>query len=276
VPGRAEAPLPSLRWPLPALLTWSAAWGLFAGLRLLGAPMASSLAAATLLGAIAALSGATRSRRLLLFAGFPVSLAASGLLVGLSPWIWLLPLALLALIYPLRSWTDAPIFPTPRGALAGLARRIPLPADALVLDAGCGLGDALRELAREYPQARLQGIEWSPLLAWVAALRCRDLAHVQRGDLWRSDWSGCVMIYLFQRPESLARAVAKARQELRPGAWLASLEFEAGELRPDAVHDCADGRRLWLYRAPFRDRADRAAKIAVDDGAMPLPRTGVT
>ena len=158
--------------------------------------------------------------------------------------------AALALIYPLRSWRDAPFFPTPKGALAGLSRVVALPPAARVLDAGCGLGDGLRELHCEYPQARLEGLEWSWPLAWACALRCRR-AQVRRRDIWAADWSGCALVYVFQRPESMARAVAKASRELEPGAWLASLEFEAPGLRPQAVHACADGRRLWLYRVPF-------------------------
>ncbi len=150
----------------------------------------------------------------------------------------------------MRSWRDAPLFPTPRGALAGLARSVKLPPSARVIDAGCGLGDGLRELRHEYPQARLEGLEWSWPLVWACRWRCR-WAAVRRRDLWAADWSGCDLVYLFQRPESMARAAAKAARELRPGAWLASLEFEAPGLRPHAVHACADGRPLWLYRVPF-------------------------
>ena len=42
--------------------------------------------------------------------------------------------------------------------------------------------------------------------------------------------------------------------ELRPGAWLASLEFEIAALVPQGMLDGDDGRRVWLYRAPFRSR----------------------
>ena len=250
----ALAPPTGLRWPLPALAAWGGAWALFAALAAFGAPAWLAFGAALLLGAAFALRGATRWRRAMIVAGFPVSLALSGLSAGLAPWAWLLPLAMLVLVYPLRSWADAPIFPTPAGALAQLSRQVALAPGARVLDAGCGAGDALRELRREYPQARLEGVEWSLPLAGVAKLRCR-WASVRRGDLWRVDWTGLQMVYLFQRPESMARAVAKARAELRAGAWLASLEFEAASLRPQAVHACADGRKVWLYRAPFEARA---------------------
>jgi len=59
-------------------------------------------------------------------------------------------------------------------------------------------------------------------------------------------------VYLFQRPESMPRALAKARAEMAAGAWLASLEFEAEDATPQAVLTCPDGRRLWLYRLPPR------------------------
>ena len=242
------------RWPLPALLAWAVAWLLFAALGRLGAPPWLGFGAPALLACALAMGGATRWRRGLIAAGFPLSaLAASGggLAAALPPWAWLLPLGALALVYPLRSWRDAPLFPTPRGALAGLAGVVALPAAARVVDAGCGLGDGLRELRREYPQARLEGLEWSWPLVWACRWRCRRWAQVRRRDIWATDWSGSDLVYLFQRPESMARAVAKAARELRPGAWLASLEFPATALSPQAVHTCPDGRRLWLYRAPF-------------------------
>ena len=62
------------------------------------------------------------------------------------------------------------------------------------------------------------------------------------------------MVYLFQRPESMQRAVDKARSELAAGAWLVSLEFEALSLQPQATLRCPDGRMVWLYRAPLEPR----------------------
>ena len=247
-----------MTWPLPALLAWAAAWALFITLGAVEAPLSAALALSTALGAALSLSVSTHWRQAFVAGGFPLSLAASGLAGALPAWVWLLALALLALVYPINAWRDAPLFPTPRGALQGLARLAPLPAGAQVLDAGCGLGDGLRELHREYPQARLQGLEWSWPLRAACAWRCR-FAQVRRADIWAADWSGCDMVYLFQRPESMPRAAEKAARELRPGAWLVSLEFEAETLQVDAMHACADGRRVWLYRAPFRGSQWHAA-----------------
>ena len=242
-------------WPLPALLAWSLAWGLHFGLSSALAPPLLGLALPTLLGVALSTLGATRWRRVFIAAGFPLSLAASGAPGGLPTWGWLLPLAALAALYPARTWRDAPLFPTPAGALDGLAALAPLPAGASILDAGCGLGAGLHELRRAYPQAHLHGIEWSRPLALLCSLRCR-FARIRQGDIWRADWSCHDLVYLFQRPESLPRAVEKARREMRTGAWLASLEFDAAGVAASCVLACRDGRRVWLYRMPFRSGPD--------------------
>lgn len=239
-------------WPLPALLGWGIAWASFllAG-RVAGVPAWMAMALGVAAGAGASGLGATRWRRLCIALGFPLSLAASGLAAGLPAWSWLLPLGLLALVYPVNAWRDAPVFPTPRGALAGLASHAPLPPSARILDAGCGLGDGLRELRCAYPAARLDGLEWSWPLRWFCAWRCRD-ARVRRGDIWKADWSGYDLVYLFQRPESMAGAFAKAGRELRGGAWLASLEFPVPGIPPTDLLNGAAGRPVWLYRLPAR------------------------
>jgi len=236
------------------LVSWAVAWLVFGGLRHAGAPVFLALGGGVLVSAIASLWGATRWRRVFMFGGFPLSLAASGAAGGLPAWAWLLPMLGLLALYPVRSWRDAPMFPTPRGALQGMAALAPLPPGSRILDAGCGLGDGLCELHLAYPQARVEGVEWSWPLRLAGSCRARLAGWpvtLRRGDLWAADWSAFEFVYLFQRPESMPRALAKAGRELRPGAWLASLEFEAAGVQPTAVHRCADGRPVWLYRAPL-------------------------
>jgi SAM-dependent methyltransferase len=244
-------------WPLPALLAWGACWAAFAGLRAQGSPATLAFAVGALLGATIAMSGATPWRRIFIGAGFPLSLAASGSAAGVPAWAWLVFLGALLLVYPVGAWRDAPLFPTPRGALRGLAQQLAVPGEGRILDAGCGLGDALVELRREFPRAALSGIERSRPLRIACAWRCR-FAAVRRADMWSVDWTPFDLVYVFQRPESMQRAAAKAQRELRDGAWLASLEFEVAAWRPTRVFGCADGRALWLYRAPFTAAAEDA------------------
>lgn len=241
--------MPLLRWPMPALLSWGLAWGLFLALRMAGLTALPAMALAAGLGLALALLQVPRWRRLMVAAGFPLSLLISARSLELPAWAWLLPLLLLALAYPRRSWGDAPLFPTPKNALQGLLGLAPLPPQARILDAGCGLGHGLRELRRVYPQARIEGIEWSLLLAWLARLLC-PWARISRGDMWAQEWEPFQMVYVFQRPESMARVWAKACQELAPGAWLVSLDFEIQGQGALASFDLARGHRLWVYRMP--------------------------
>ncbi len=244
--------LASLRWPLPALLAWGFAWLAFWGLQRLGLSSMAALAWACAAGVGLSLLGDSWWRRAMVGLGFPLSLALSGS-ASLPGWAWLLPLALLLLIYPLNAWRDAPLFPTPAHALRDLAAQAPLAADAKVLDAGCGLGDGLKALREAYPHAQLHGLEFSWPLTAVCALRC-PWARVRQGDIWCADWQAYALVYLFQRPESMPRAVAKAQAQIKPGGWLVSLEFEATVLQPQAVLQAPDGRPVWAYQMPFQMR----------------------
>lgn len=237
-------------WPLPALLVWLLAWVIFAGLaRLL--PWWLALLVAGSFSTAASLCGPNWWRRLIIAAGFPLSflvLSAS----QLPAWGWLLPLALLLLIYPLNAWRDAPVFPTPSNALKGLAEVVQLPGQALVLDAGCGMGDGLRALRSALPQARLNGLEWSWPLAIASALRC-PWARVRRGDIWLADWSGYQLVYLFQRPESMGRAAVKAATEMQPGSWLVSLDFQLPGVEATACLQGNSRHKVWIYAMPLDD-----------------------
>jgi SAM-dependent methyltransferase len=235
------------RWPLPALLSWLAAWFIYA------AALAAELTPGPALAAGAAVSAALgwlhgeRWRRLIVALGFPVSVLALGWQGGASGLLWLAPLLILWWLYPRRTWSEAPLFPTPRGALDQLPALAPLPPGARVLDAGCGVGDGLRELLHVYPGARVEGVEWSRPLALLARWRARG-AVVRQGDLWADDWAPFTLVYVFQRPESMPRLWAKACAELAPHAWLVSLDFAVPGVAPAASWQLASGQFVWLYR----------------------------
>lgn len=243
-PGAATAGLP---WPLPALLAWAAGWAVWAGVLALGAPtwLAGALALVGSAGLALRCRGAWR--RGLAAAGFPLSWVALGAAQAVPPWAWALAALPPLLLYPLRTWRDAPFFPTPASALQGLDAAVGAPAPQRVLDAGCGAGHGLRALASLWPQAALQGVEWSRPLAALARWRC-PRAVVRCGDLWADDWGTQDLVYLFQRPETMPRAAAKASAEMRPGSWLVSLEFAVPGWTAHACLQPAGGRPVWVYR----------------------------
>lgn len=244
-----------MRWPLPALWVWMLAWGAFVGSRMLQLPLHPAWLLGVAVGVVGSVWATTLVRRAVMALGFPMSwwlmtgAAGTSVLAGMPAWGWLVPLALALALYPPVTWKDAPLFPTPRDALDGLATQVPLPLAGHVLDAGCGVGDGLLALERAYPEVHLHGVEHSWPLRAVCGLRARH-AHVRQGDMWADDWSRFDMVYLFQRPETMPRAWAKARTELRPGAWLASLEFAVPDVSPTVSWSCPDGRTVWLYQQP--------------------------
>ena len=261
-----------LLWPLPALLTWAVTWAVFLGLQQL-APWWLALLLAGVMGSLASLLGASWWRRAMIAVGFPLSWLV--LTAGQIPaWGWLLPLALLLLIYPLNAWRDAPVFPTPAGALDGLAAHIALPADAHVLDAGCGAGDGLQALHRAWPQVKVHGVEWSWPLRWMSALRC-TWAKVQRGDMWAHSWAPYALVYLFQRPESMSRAAVKSLGEMPHGAWLVSLNFPIPDITPTYVAQLDDGREVYAYQAPLAEVDHDSVEADEIAGMLPLRPQGI-
>jgi len=250
-----------LPWPLPAMLAWGICWLAYRLGNVLGLSPSLALALSTLTGLLLSLAFASWWRRIMVAAGFPLALLASGAAV-VPGWAWLVLMLAALVVYPVKAWRDAPLFPTPPDALAGLQPMLELPRDAAVLDAGCGLGHGLRALRAAFPQARLHGIEWSwPLRAWCG-LSC-PWAQVRHGDIWQVSWRPYMLVYLFQRPESMSRAVAKARADMAPGSWLVSLEFEARELQAEHVLHLPDGRPVWAYRLPFHASSQLTEPVQV-------------
>ncbi len=234
-----------LPWPLPALGVWAGGWLLWALLDAAGAAAAPAFGGALAAATLAALRCQGRWRQAIAAAGFPLSALALGAAGALPPWVWLLLLLPVLALYPLRAWRDAPLFPTPHDALAGLDAVVGQPRR--VHDAGCGLGHGLAALHRVWPQAALSGTEWSPLLAWATRWRCRHV-QVHRGDMWARPWGAYDLVYLFQRPESMARAHTKAARELAPGAWLVSLEFAVPGAAPVACLQGRGRKPVWVYQ----------------------------
>ena len=237
-------------WPLPALAAWSAAWALWWAASRLGVPPALSAATGLLTGLLLAARCQGRWRQALAALGFPLSAWAAwgtGGAAAWPAWVWLLWALPLLWLYPLRAWRDAPFFPTPPGVLHGLPALLGGAHPQRLLDAGCGLGHALQALHQLWPQAHLVGLEWSRPLAWASAWRC-PWAQVARADMWAADWSVFDLVYLFQRPESMARAYQKAQAEMPPGSHFVSLEFAVPQV--DALYClAAPGQRsVWVYR----------------------------
>ena len=155
-----------LPWPLPAF--GLAAWHF---VHCVVALVARVGHAALPFGHGASVWGDSWWRRGLIAAGFPLSLALVA--VALPALAWLVPLALLLLVYPLNAWRDAPLFPR----RATLCRRC-LAQAPLAPAARCWMLVAAWAMAPGAAPClpaggQLDGIEWSwPLRGLRVALPC--------------------------------------------------------------------------------------------------------
>ena len=127
-----------------------------------------------------------------------------------------------------------------------------LPRDFVFVDLGCGLAGTLVQLARDYPAARLVGVETAPLVFALAWLRCLPYRNcrVHYRSLWREDLSAYDAVYCFLSPAPMTELWAKARREMRPGSLLISNSFEVPGVAPQEVVELSDwrGSRLLLWR----------------------------
>jgi len=90
------------------LLGWGLSWAMFRWL--LQSDMSPGMASpiAAMVGVAISPMGRSWWRRLAIAGGFPISLAVMvlGTQSHLAAWVWLLPLALLLLVYPIKTWAD--------------------------------------------------------------------------------------------------------------------------------------------------------------------------
>lgn len=261
--------------PLGLAAFWLAQWAGYVALASNGVERPTAFAACAGVALFMLARGGSPARKILLAAGFPASYAALMLAHGAPGWVWLAPLAAGLLIFPRLSQEDAPLWFSPKGALDELAEAAPLKAGARVMDAGSGAGHGLRALARAYPGASVSGVEASGALCALSR-RWAAPARVERADLWTVSWEGQDLVYLFLRPEAMARALDKAISEMADESWVASLEFALPA--PADWAGRARGKTLYAYRVgSLRERLtgdwDRPETGAPSDSSS-RPRDG--
>ncbi|MDG9929217.1 MULTISPECIES: class I SAM-dependent methyltransferase [unclassified Pseudomonas] len=166
---------------------------------------------------------------------------------------WFLAAFLLLLLINWNSFRErVPLYLSGADTRQRLSRRLAtLPEDFRFVDLGCGLGGTLAQLARDYPKARLVGVETAPLVFLLAWLRCLPYRNctVRYRSLWREDLSCHDVAYCFLSPAPMAELWAKVQREMRPGSLLISNTFEIPGAPAREVIELNDWRdsRLLLW-----------------------------
>jgi SAM-dependent methyltransferase len=131
----------------------------------------------------------------------------------------------------------APVQTDPE-ALARLVRFADLPADALILDAGCGPGLVCRSFLDT--GGRVVGVDLSSQMVGRARLRCPDAgrATFHQGSLYTIDPGGpfdaCVSRYVLHHVSDPAAFIGRQLELLRPGGVLV-LSDHMADPDPDAA-----------------------------------------
>ncbi len=188
----------------------------------------------------------------------PLNLAfAPGLLAlqsGQWPAWWFLVAFLLLLLVNWNSFRErVPLYLSGARTRQRLSERLAgLPADFRFIDLGCGLGGTLVQLARDYPAARLVGVETAPLVFLAAWLRCLPYRNcrVRYRSLWHEALGAYDVVYCFLSPAPMPELWQKARGEMQVGSLLISNSFEIPGVLPQETIELQDWRdsRLLLWR----------------------------
>jgi hypothetical protein len=108
-----------------------------------------------------------------------------------------------------------------------LLKQARLNEGAVIYELGCGWGSLVMALARAFPNAKIRGIEMSPLPYWVARFRTRHLPNVflHRGDFYKFDLhdAHAVTCYLMIKP--MPKLAGFLDRMLTPGTPVVSLTF---------------------------------------------------
>ena len=156
---------------------------------------------------------------------------------------------------------------------APLIRRYALPAEARILDAGCGTGEIASRLAELFPGARVLGVDIIDTHLEAARSRYRELAprlgfeHQSVFELQAADRSFDLTVcrHVLHSIPHADRAIAELARVTRPGGYLhlipedyGMLHFQRGPLDPrdfwyqvPASFGAATGTDLFIGRNAF-------------------------
>lgn len=148
--------------------------------------------------------------------------------------------------------TQVPYYPSGRAVRAEVADLLPPAGTPRAIDIGSGFGGLVLELARRRPEGRIEGIELAPL-PWLAsrlrAALSRSPARFVRGDYAQLDFGDYDLVFAYLSPAAMPALWRKARAEMKPGAVLASYEFDIpGHAPTEVALPAGSARHLYIWR----------------------------
>jgi hypothetical protein len=165
--------------------------------------------------------------------------------------------ALLILVFTLI--TGVPPMPTHRLVMPVMFDMIPENSSPkIAYDLGCGWGRLAFALASKYPDAKIIGIELSPLPWLFCKLRLlvqrRPNLEIRYGNFMRTPLQDADLIFCYLMIGVMRRLTAKLDAESRDGTVVIANSFALADWAPDDVRIVHGAMSAWVYR--YRVTAD--------------------
>ena len=117
------------------------------------------------------------------------------------------------------------------------------------VDLGSGLANTLLVLAKQFPQAKFEGVETAPLVFLISYIRCllQKNCRIRYQSIWDTDLSAYDVVYCFLSPVPMPKIWQKAKGEMSMGSLLISNTFEIPGVQVSKEIDLKNWRQSKLY-----------------------------
>lgn len=162
---------------------------------------------------------------------------------------FLLGIAVVAL-YAIR--VGVPPMPSNRAARQAMLRLLPERVEGPIYDLGSAWGGLAFDLARQYPENPVIGIELSPIPYAVSRLRAlvlrRPNLSFRRADFLKTDLSDAGALTCYLMIWAMRKLEPKLCAELKPGAVVVSHAFAFVEWAHEDQVIVPEAGSAWIYR----------------------------
>ncbi|MEN6320364.1 MAG: class I SAM-dependent methyltransferase [Syntrophaceae bacterium] len=172
-------------------------------------------------------------------------------------------LGILIVLKMMLAFSLVSVYPITQGAMFHPSARIrvrtfldyvPMKANELLVDIGCGDGRVLRAAARRYG-VRALGFEVNPLAYMLAKIRTVTLegVKVRMHNFWTVNIGDADVVFCYLFPDVMSRLAGKLESELRPGTRVVSCNFSLPGWRHSEVlypESNLHGDPIYLYHFP--------------------------
>jgi hypothetical protein len=130
--------------------------------------------------------------------------------------------------YHILFYNFPPFFPTSKKAIKRILTEMEINPTATVYELGCGHVAFLREVEKNFPQAKLIGIDHSRPVIWLAKIKLlflRSSIKVVRGNFLEMDLGSVDIIYCFLNNDTMKKLEPQVKTQCKQGTIVVSRWF---------------------------------------------------